>query len=202
MTRKKSPAKQKSLDKKRSIVEDVLDSLRIVGDDVEQIVKLTSEEKLLVAELLSSLKRAPQQMFSIPVSTSGLPFRAGAFTQAHIDSAGHLILASEEGNMEVMDLSETKNRDLMMAVVGDIVPKFKDFASQIAEEKLQKPPPVQELPPPEPLQTIPIAEEVPVELPLADAPSVQEEVPLELPASEVEAVPEEIPVFGGSQIED
>jgi hypothetical protein len=179
MTRKKSLTKLKSLDKKQSSVEEILESLRSVGDDVEQIVKLTSDEKRLVAELLSSLKSVPHQMFSIPVSTSELPFGIGAFTQAHIDSTGHLILASEDGNLEVKDLSEAKNRDLMMAVVGDIVPKFKDFASQIAEEKLQKSSQVQEIPPPEPFHLIPM----------------EEEVPFELPSSEVESVPEEVPVY-------
>jgi hypothetical protein len=195
MTRKKSLTKLKSLDKKQSSVEEMLESLRSVGDDVEQIVKLTSDEKRLVAELLSSLKSVPHQMFSIPVSTSELPFGIGAFTQAHIDSTGHLILASEDGNLEVKDLSEAKNRDLMMAVVGDIVPKFKDFASQIAEEKLQKSSQVQEIPPPEPFHLIPMEEEVPFELPVVDFQSVEEEVPFELPSSEVESVPEEVPVY-------
>ena len=98
MTRKKSSTKLESLDKKQSGIEEIVKSLKRVGDDVKQIVKLTSEETLLVAELLESLKHAPQQMFSIPVSTSELPFRAGAFTQAHIDSTGHLILTSQDGN--------------------------------------------------------------------------------------------------------
>jgi hypothetical protein len=136
MTRKKSPTKLKNLDKKQIGIEEITKSLKRVRDDVKKIVKLTSEEKQLVAELFSTLKHAPQQMFSIPLSTSELPFRPGAFTQAHIDSAGQLILTSQNGNLSVMDLSETKNRDLMMAVVGDIVPKFKDFASQLAKEKL------------------------------------------------------------------
>jgi hypothetical protein len=152
-----------------------------------------------VAELLESLKHAPQQMFSIPVSMSELPFRTGAFSQANIDSTGHLILMSEDGNLEIKDLTETKNRDLMMAVIGDIVPKFKDFADQIAEEKLQEPPQVQEVPPPEPIHPTPVEEEVPVELPDVDAPSVQEEAPVELPSSEVESVPEEVPVLAADE---
>jgi hypothetical protein len=139
----------------------------------------------LVTELIASLKRAPQQMFSIPVSTSNLPFRTGAFTEAHIDSKGQLTLVSQNGNLEVMDLSDATNRDLMMAVVGDIVPKFKDFASQIAEEKLQKPSQVQEIPPPEPPQPIPVEEETP-ELPAVD---------VEVPTSEIESVPDEVPIY-------
>jgi hypothetical protein len=194
MTRKKSPTKSKRSNKKSRIVEDIVESLRSIGDDVEQIVKLTSEEKRLVKKLLSTLKRAPQQMFSIPVSTSNLPFRTGAFTEAHIDSKGHLTLVSQNGNLEVMDLSDARNRELMMLVVGDIVPKFKDFASQIAEEKPQKPSQVQEIPPPEPPQPISVEEEATV----VDM-SVQEEVPVEVPSSEVEAVPEELPALSADE---
>jgi hypothetical protein len=190
MTRKKSPTKTKHSNKKSSVVEDIVESLQSVGDDVAQIVKLTSEEKHLVIELIASLKRAPQQMFSIPVSTSNLPFRTGAFTQAHIDSKGQLTLVSQNGNLEVMDLSDTTNRDLMMAVVGDIVPKFKDFASQIAEEKLQKPSQVQEIPTPEPPQPIPVEEEMPVEL---------SAVEVEVPTSEIESVPEELPALSAEE---
>ena len=51
--------------------------------------------------------------------------------------AAKRILTAEDGNLIVKNLRETSNRDLMMAVVGDIVPKFKDFASQLAEEKIQ-----------------------------------------------------------------
>ena len=150
MTLKTSPAEPpvaelKSLDKKQISIEETVESLKSVGDDIEQIIKLTSEEKLLVAEFLALLKHVPQRMFSIAVSTSELSIGIGAFTQAHIDSAGHLILTSEDGHLEVKDLSETKNRNLMMAVLGDIIPKFKNFASQIAGEKLQKPSQVQEI---------------------------------------------------------
>ena len=78
MTLKSSPAELpvaelKSLDKKQISLEEIVEFLKSVGDDVEQIVKLTSEEKLLVAELLVLLKLVPQQMFSIAVSTSEIP---------------------------------------------------------------------------------------------------------------------------------
>ena len=204
MTLKTSPpepavAELKSLDKKQISLEEIVESLKSVGDDVEQIVKLTSEEKLLVAELLVLLKHVPQQMFSIAVSTSEIPIGIGGFIQAHIDSAGHLILMSEDGHLEVKDLSETKNRDLMMAVVGDIVPKFKDFASQIAAEKLQKPSQVQEISPPEPLPTINVQEEAPVGLSDSDATCVPEEVPVDLTDSDLKCVQEEVPVLSAEK---
>ncbi len=34
-----------------------------------------------------------------------------------------------DGHVELKKLSEDKNRDLMMAVVGDVVPKFKSLIS-------------------------------------------------------------------------
>ena len=85
----------------------------------------------------------------------------------------------------------------MMAVVGDIVPKFKDFASQLAEEKLPEspPPPVEEIPPPEPLPTIDVPEELPDVLTEPEVTPVQEEVPEVLPEPEPEVVPEEVPVL-------
>jgi hypothetical protein len=179
MTRKKSPAKLKSSDKKQLSIEKIVESLKSAGDDVKKIVKLKSEEKVLVTEFLGALKNVPQQMFSIAVSTSDLSIGSRAFTQARIDSAGHLILTSEDGQLKVMDLSETKNRDLMMAVVGDVMPKLKNVASQIAEEKLQKPSQIQETPPPpEPLPATKVQEELPVGLTGSDAESVQEEVPV------------------------
>ncbi|MFA5363857.1 MAG: hypothetical protein WC325_01580 [Candidatus Bathyarchaeia archaeon] len=199
MTLKNSPAKLKSLDKNKFSIEEIVDSLKSVGDDVEQIVTLTSKEKLLVAELLSSLKHVPQRMFSVAVSTSGLPIKIGAFTQANIDSQGHLILSSDDGYLRVMDLNETKNRDLMMAVIGDIIPKFKDFARQISEETIQKPLPVLEISPPEPLQIIEVLEEVPVVLTDSDTVFVQEEAPVDLTDSDVMCVQEEVPVYSAKQ---
>jgi hypothetical protein len=194
---KKSSTKLESLDKKPVDIDEMMKSLKRVGANVRQIVQLNSEEELLVAGLMASLRRAPRQMFSISVSTSNLPFRTGAFTQAQMDATGHLILTSEDGNLEVLDLSETRNRDIMMAVVGEFVPRFKELASQFGKEKRRKPSKVKKTPPPpEPVKPTPVVEEVPVELPeVVEAPSVQEEVPVEVPSPEVEPVPEEAPVL-------
>ena len=97
MTRKKSSAKQKTVEKKQFSIEEIVVSLQDVGDDVQKIVKLNSKEKVVVSEFFNVLKYMPKQMFSLDVSTSGLPFRADAFSQAHINSHGHLMLTSGDG---------------------------------------------------------------------------------------------------------
>jgi len=66
---------------------------------------------------------------SIAVSQLALPAQVGDVTQAHIDPTGHLVLQYADGHVELKNLSEDKNRDLMMAVVGDVVPKFKSLTS-------------------------------------------------------------------------
>lgn len=133
----KTSAESNGLEKTSMGIEDIVESLRSVGDDIHQIVKLTSEEKVLVAEFLSVLKKVSQRMFSVPVSTSELPARIQVFTETRIDYTGHLILTTEDGRMVVMDyLREIQNRD-MMAVVNDIIPKFQNLVTQLEQEKLR-----------------------------------------------------------------
>ena len=180
-------------------IEDIVESLRSVGDDVAQIVKLTSEEKVLVSDFLSVLKQVPQRMFSVPISTSGLPARIRAFTQARIDSTGHLILTTEDGRMVVMDLSEIQNRDIMMAVVNDIIPKFKDLVTQLEQERLRKPKKVKKKAAPKPPKPVPeiIKEEplveMPVRLTVLDAEFMLEEVQVGLVDFDSVIVQEEVP---------
>ena len=66
---------------------------------------------------------------SIAVNQTTLPDQFGGVAQAYVDPTGHLILNFEDGHVELKNLNEKKNRDLMIAVVGDIVPKFKNLTS-------------------------------------------------------------------------
>lgn len=183
-----SVAESKNVDKKQISIQEISESFKSIGEDIEQISKLTSEEKLLAAQFLASLlKHMPPLTPSIAVSTSVLPTEIGKVTQAHIDTTGHLTLTFQDGHQELMDLSETKNRDLMMAVVYDIIAKFKTLTSQSPGEKLQKPSQIQEIPAPqlpasEPLPTINV--ETPVSL-AEQAPTKEpeEEIPQDVPVS-------------------
>jgi hypothetical protein len=60
----------------------------------------------------------------------------GNVTAAYIDPTGHLAVAFEDGRLELRDLSEEKNREHMMAVVSDIVPKFKTLTNA-AKRKIE-----------------------------------------------------------------
>ncbi|MGD6852289.1 MAG: hypothetical protein ACQCN6_09550 [Candidatus Bathyarchaeia archaeon] len=117
--------------KKQINIQGIVDSLKGTADDIGQISELSSEEKILVGQFFSSLLKLMQPLASsIVVNQTALPSQLGGVTQAHIDPTGHLVLQFEDGHIELRNLSEEKYRDLMMAVVEDVVPKFKSLTSQ------------------------------------------------------------------------
>ena len=116
--------------KKQMSIQELVESLKSTADDIGQISELSSEEKILVAQFFSSLLKLMQPLStSIPVNSLALPAQLSDVVQAHIDPTGHLVLMFEDGHLELKDLSEEKNRDLMTAVIGDVMPKFKNLTS-------------------------------------------------------------------------
>ena len=122
---------ENKLDEKgRMSIQKLAEALRSMADDVGQISELAAEEKLLVTELFKSLLKLMQPLTpSMPVSTSALPAEVGNVTQAHIDPTGHLALVYEDEHLELKDLTEEINRDLMVLVIQDVMPKFKNLTS-------------------------------------------------------------------------
>ena len=111
-------------------IQELAAAMKSMAEDVGQISELASEEKLLVAEFLTSLLKLMQPLTpSMPVSTSALPAEAGNIVKAYIDPTGHLALLHEDGHMELKNLSEERNRDIMIMVVKDVMPKFKSLTS-------------------------------------------------------------------------
>jgi hypothetical protein len=111
-------------------IQELAAAMKSMADDVGQISELASEEKLLVTEFFSSLLKLMQPLTpSMPVSTSALPAEAGNIVKAYIDPTGHLALLHEDGHMELKNLSEEQNRDIMIMVVKDVMPKFKSLTS-------------------------------------------------------------------------
>jgi hypothetical protein len=122
---------QKLIDKKQIPIQEIVESLKSAGEDIGQISELSNEEKLLVAQFFTSLLKLMQPLTpSIAVSNKVLPAELNEVTQAHVDPTGKLAMLFQDGHLELVDLSESKNRNLMMAVVGDVLPKFKSLTSQ------------------------------------------------------------------------
>ena len=116
--------------KRQVSIEELVESLRSTSDDVGQISELSSEERILVTQFFSSLFKLMQPLSpAIAVDQLALPAELGDVVQAHIDPTGHLILNFQDEHVELKDLSEEKNRDLMTAVIEDVMPKFKGLTS-------------------------------------------------------------------------
>jgi hypothetical protein len=121
----------KQPERKRQVsIQELVESLKSTADDIGQISELNSEEKILVTQFFSSLLKLMQPLSpAIAVDQSALPVELGDVVQAHIDPTGHLVLQFQDDHVELKDLSEEKNRDLMTAVIEDVMPKFKGLAS-------------------------------------------------------------------------
>jgi hypothetical protein len=184
-------AESKSTVKNPISIDEMLASLKSAGEDIEQITKLTLKEKPLVELLASLLKQMQPYTSSIAVSPSVFPIRLGKVTQAHIDSTGQLSLTLENGRQKLLNLSEFQNRDLMIAVVNDMIPKFEDVIYDLTHPKPVQPPPapveipvkvepppqIPEIPQPQPPPEIKV--ETPIELATPTPAPVQEEPPKE-----------------------
>jgi len=126
-----SPELKESEKKKQVTIQELVESLKSTGDDIGQISELSSEERILVAQFFSSLFKLMLPLApSIAVDQFALPAQLGDVVQAHIEPTGHLILQFEDGHIELKNLIEEKNRDLMTAIIGDVMPKFKNLTSQ------------------------------------------------------------------------
>jgi len=111
-------------------LEELIESLKTVQDDIGQICELVSEEKNFVAAYLESLLKIMRPLkVTISVSPSALSEDVGKVAQASVDSTGNLIILYRDGRMELKDLGEEANRDLLILVIRDTMPKLKQFTT-------------------------------------------------------------------------
>jgi DNA-binding ferritin-like protein len=111
-------------------LQEFTESLKTVQEDIGQICELASEEKNYVTALLESLLKIMRPLkATIPISPAALHENSENIIQATVDPTGHLITLYKDGRMELKDLSEEANRDLLISVIKDAMPKFKQFTS-------------------------------------------------------------------------
>jgi hypothetical protein len=111
-------------------VQGLLDSLRSIQDDIGQICELASEEKNFVSAFFASFSDLMKPLTNtLPVSRKAFAKENGNIVHAHIDPVGHLIILYADGEVELKDLTEEANRDLMISVLEDVMPKFKQLTT-------------------------------------------------------------------------
>lgn len=118
--------------------EDVVETLRRLREDIGQISELSSEEENIVAAFaLSFLKLMEPLTKALPVDVSALPRELGFVEKANVVPKGDLVILYADGRMESLDLTDKDNRDLLIAVVSDVMPRFNSLISQ-RRSKIEK----------------------------------------------------------------
>jgi len=111
--------------------EEVVETLRRLREDIGQISELSSEEENIVAAFaLSFLKLMEPLTKALPVDVSVLPRELGFVEKANVVPKGDLVILYADGRMESLDLTDKDNRDLLIAVVSDVMPRFNSLISQ------------------------------------------------------------------------
>lgn len=111
--------------------EEVVETLRRLREDVGQISELSAEEENIVAAFsLAFLKLMEPLTKALPVDVSVLPRELGLVERANVVPKGDLVLLYADGRMESVDLTERDNRDLLITVVSDVMPRFNNLISQ------------------------------------------------------------------------
>ena len=106
-------------------------TLKALREDVGQISELGAEEgNIVMAFSLSLLKLMEPLTKTLPVDVSILPRELGGIERANVVPTGELVVLFEDGRMESMDLTEPKNRDLLVDVVSDVMSKFNDLIAE------------------------------------------------------------------------
>jgi len=112
--------------------EEIIRTLRTVREDVGQICELSAEEEKIVEAFFIALLRLMKPLAkAIPVDTSALPRELGDIKGANIIPEGNLIVLYDDGRMEAIDLRNEANRDLMLEIIKNVMPKFNDLIAEL-----------------------------------------------------------------------
>jgi len=127
-----------STTKKEDKLQEIMQAFQIIGEDIQQISQLTQEEQTLAQSFFETLQKHMTPLTpSIAVTASVLPYGYSKATHALVYSNGLLMLTYPDDRMEIIDLTKTKNRDLMVTVFTDIVPKLVNFKPLPKKTNLQ-----------------------------------------------------------------
>jgi hypothetical protein len=111
--------------------DDVVETLRRLREDVGQISELSSEEGSIVAAFsLAFLKLMEPLTKALPVDAGVLPPELGTLEKANVLPKGDLVVLHRDGRMDSIDLGDTENRDLLVLVVSDAMPRFNQLIAQ------------------------------------------------------------------------
>lgn len=116
----------------------VVNTLKRLKEDVGQISELNSEEENVVSVFsLTFLRLLEPLTKALPVDVAVLPNGLESVAKANVLPKGDLVVLFTDGRMESIDLTENENRDLLVTVISDVMPRLNDLISQ-RREKIER----------------------------------------------------------------
>ena len=118
--------------------EEVINALKRLNEDVGQISELSAEEGNIVeAYALAFLKIMQPLTKTITVDPSILPREIGLVERANVIPQSELVILFDDGRMESFDLTAVENRDLLVSVIRNAIPKFNNLITH-QRNKIEK----------------------------------------------------------------
>ena len=124
--------------------EEVLSAIRGAREDVELVVSLLSDEKVVMDALVELLPGLSPLLARATVDSSVLPAEVGEVEVVHLAPDGRLIVCRTDGAIKTTDLTEGANRDLLVEVLRNVVPKLKEILESLpafSEPAIEEPGP-------------------------------------------------------------
>jgi hypothetical protein len=117
---------------------DVVENLRRLKEDVGQISELSSEEGNIVDAFSAAFFQFMKPLAkTVPVDTSALPGEFRGVERANMLPTGELVVLMGDGRMQSIDLKEADNRDLLVVLINDVMPRFNPLVSE-KREKIER----------------------------------------------------------------
>jgi hypothetical protein len=114
--------------------EEVINALRIVRENVGQTCELIAEENKIVGAFSQALHGMMLPLAkAIPVDPSALPVEMSDVRSANVIPEGKLLIRREDSRMESINLTDGANRDLLIEIIKDVMPKFSILVSERRE---------------------------------------------------------------------
>jgi hypothetical protein len=111
--------------------EEVVDTLKKLREDVGQIFEISSEEEnVVIAFSLAFLRLMESLTRSLPVDVEALKGQLRNAERANILPKGELVVLFRDGRIEAVDLKKPENRDLLVDVVSNVMPKFNELIGE------------------------------------------------------------------------
>lgn len=118
--------------------DELVSNLRQLNEEVGQISELNSEENNLVQAFSLAFFRLMESFTDMcTVDVSIIPPGMGEIEKANIIPKGDLMILFKDGKMESIDLKKENNRDLLLIIVSNVIPKFKSLISE-RRNKIEK----------------------------------------------------------------